>query len=273
MFPVIELKMSIVLDKPEIEKRCIEFFRLYDTTEDHIHDMCKAKVDHSLQVAETCFQFAVHEKLSKYECDLAWVIGMLHDFGRFGQAAVTKSFNDTDDFDHAKNGAKLLFSLGLIEDIIRNYAEIAEEDKCVIEKAIYYHSAYYLPDELTEREEFFCNIIRQADQLDIFHTIVESGWRTIYGCEKEVLLATEISDDIAAAFYQKKLADYSKRTTLADYHLAHIALCFGLQNDTARKIAIEQGYLKQMMEITFSKPSVQKKYSELKKITLEYLCG
>ena len=263
--------MEIKFDKDTIAERCEEFFALYNRTKGRTFDMCQAKLIHTRAVAENCYIIAQSDGLSQHDCDLAWIIGELHDFARFGQIVVTKTYRDSDLFDHAKLGARMLFTYHMVDDIIPNYQDISDEDKLVLEKAVYYHSSFILPSTLSEREHLFCSIIREADQLDIFRTIVESGWKTIYGNDKETILASDISDEIAEAFYQRKLADYSKRITPADYHMAHIALCFGLRSAATRKRALEQGFLTKMMDITFQNPSVQKKYMELKMITLEYL--
>ena len=256
--------MKTIFDRKEIESRCEEFFSLYDVTHGRIYDMCQAKVIHTRAVAANCLEIAENLGMDEYNRDLAWIIGELHDFSRFGQAVVTKNYRDSDLFNHARLGARILFVHRMAEDIIPNFDRISAEDQRVLEKAVYHHSDYRLPDTLTEREKTFCKIIREADQLDIFRTIVESGWETIYGCGREEILASEISDAIAEAFFRRQLADYAKRSTPADYHLAHIALCFGLESKAARKRALEQGYLQQMMELTFSRPEVQEKYIRLK---------
>lgn len=263
--------MSTIFNKDEIKQRCDEFFSLYDVTNARTHDMCEAKQIHTNAVAANCIHIAEYLGLNEYDCDLAWVIGELHDFARFGQAVVTHTFRDSDRYNHAKFGARLLFRHGMIEDIISNCDTISDEDKLVMEKAVYHHSDLKLPDDLTARERLFCKIIREADQIDIFRTIATSGWQTIYGHSRDEILSADISDAILAAFPLHELADYSKRTTLADYHLAHIALCFGLKSEAARQRTIEQGYLFQLMDIEFYNPTVQAKYLRAKWYIEEFL--
>lgn len=93
---------------------------------------------------------------------------------------------------------------------------------------------------------------------------MQSGWKTIYEHAKEEILASDFSDDIVQAFYRHELADYSKRSTFADFHLAHIALCFGLHAKAARIKVVEQGYLADMMDIEFTQPAVEKKFEQIK---------
>ena len=264
--------MPTIFKKDEIKRSCDEFYSLYDETKGNTRQMCELKKIHTQAVAANCVYLAKDLGLSEYDCDLAWIIGELHDFARFGQAVVTKSFVDNDKYHHAKVGARLLFKHGMIEDIISNYAQIAAEDKIVMEKAIYYHSDWKLPGDLTERELLFCNIIREADQIDIFRAIATSTFEAIYGCSKEELLSSpDISDAILAAFPRHELADYSKRVTPVDYRLAHLALCFALKNPVARQCAIEQGYLQQLTDIEFYNAKVQKKYLLAKHCLEEFL--
>ena len=194
-------------DTETIRDNCEEFFTLYNVTKGDICDMCDLKIIHTRAVADNCSQIARKMGLDEYDRDMAWIIGELHDFARFGQAVVTKSFKDSERFNHARLGTRILFTHHLIDDIIPDYDKICEADRIVMEKAIYHHSDYKLPDDLSDRERLFCKIIREADQLDIFRTIVESGWDIIYGCSKEELLDHDISDAIVKAFHEHRLAE------------------------------------------------------------------
>ena len=266
-----EVGMKSIFDKNVIRNTCEEFFDLYEVTTDRTLEMVHAKVIHTRAVAQNCTEIAKSLGLDEYDQDVAWIIGELHDFARFGQAVVTKSFRDTDRFDHARLGARILFDHHMVDDIIPNFNEVCEEDRVVMKKAVYHHSDFRLPDDLTERERLFCSIIRQADQIDIFRTIVLSGWQTIYGHTREEILASDISEEILDAFRGQTLADYSRRVTPADYHMAHIALAFGLQMPAARKRIVEEGYLRQMMDIEFADSGVQEKFLGAKASVEDFL--
>ena len=262
---------EVVFDRKEIERRCEEYFSVYDVTKERTRRMCEAKTVHSRIVASNCEDIARGLDFDRYDTDLAWIIGELHDFGRFGQIIVTHTFQDTGRWNHAHLGASLLFKHGLVDDLIPNWDEVDQEDRVVMEKAIYHHSDFHLPEDLTPREHTFCRLIQEADQTDIFRTIVKAGWETIYGHTKEEMLDSDFSDAIVQAILRHELADYSKRTTYADFHLAHIALCFGLKSKPARQKVVEQGYLKQMMDIEFTHPAVEEKFQQIKAEVRKYL--
>lgn len=251
-------------DKTAIRNSCEEFFSLYNVTKGDVSIMCERKKRHTQYVAENCVMIAKIMGLDEYDCDMAWVIGELHDFARFGQAIKTHSFVDSKQFDHAKIGANMLFTHHLADDIIPDYDKISDTDKTVMRKAVLYHNDYELPNDLTEREKLFCIIIRDADKLDIFRNVIENGHENVYGCSLEELLKCDISPDIEKAFYEHRTAEYPKRVTKADYLMAHIALYFGLEAEPSRQSAKEMGYLKKMMDIEFVDPSVQKRFLKMK---------
>ena len=261
--------MSFIFDKQAIKRNCEEFFDLYAVKDELVQRMCSRKITHTRDVAKNSLYLAEALHFNEYDETLAWVIGYLHDFARFGQAIITHTFKDSDRYNHAHIGAKLLFRYGMIEDIIGNYKDINAEDKIVMEKAVYHHGDLELPPDLTPREKLFCEIIRDADKIDIFKTIVTTGYEVMYGANREEVAKTDISPEIEEAFYNRKTVDYKKRKTLADFLLAHQALFFGLKLKAAKQKAIEDGFLQQLTEIEFANPKTEEKYFRMKKYLYE----
>lgn len=263
--------MTSIFDRGIIRENCEEFFSLYSFTKGQTSDMCSNKITHTRHVAENCTALAKYMGLDDYDTDLAWAIGELHDFARFGQVVSTKTFTDSDRFNHAKLGARILFVHGMIEDIITNYAEVCEQDRGVMYKAVYYHSDFALPEDLTDRERLFCEIIRDADKLDIFRNSVYGGWKTTCGYTEEEIFSSDISSKVEEAFYQHRTANNADCVTPADSHLRHIAMCFGLVSEAARKRAVEQGYLQKLMEHDFVRPDVQSRYIKMRQQVEDFL--
>lgn len=140
-----------------------------------------------------------------------------------------------------------------------------------MEKAILYHSELYLPDDLTEREQLFCNIIREADRIEIFRTVAENSWETIYGYDQVGVLSSKISDEILAFFDRFELVDRSKCKTPADHFLAHIALVFGLTTSAAIERCVKQGYVNKLLNTNFSDSVSQRKFAHAKSKVKLYL--
>ena len=257
--------MENIFDIEEIRKNCEDYFELYNMITGDIGVMCRRKIIHSREVAKNSLYLAKELKLNEYDTAIAWIIGYLHDFARFGQAIITRTFKDSDRYNHAHMGAKLLFRRKMIEDIIINYDEVPREDKIVMRKAIYHHGDLSLPENLTEREKIFCEIIREADKIDIFRAIAKAGYKEMYGADKAEIAKTDISPEIEAAFYNHSTADYNKRKTLADFLLAHEALFFGLNTAASKKKVIEDGYFNKMFDIKFLNAETEEKYQRMQK--------
>ena len=69
--------------------------------------------------------------LSEDDVELAKMIGLLHDIGRFEQAIKYDNFDDYNTMDHAEYGVKILFKDGMI----RKFIDTDEYDE-IIKKAI-----------------------------------------------------------------------------------------------------------------------------------------
>lgn len=59
-------------------------------------------------------------KLSQEDIELAELIGLLHDIGRFEQVRLYHTFVDKDSINHGEYGAKILFEDGLIRKFIND---------------------------------------------------------------------------------------------------------------------------------------------------------
>lgn len=108
------------------------------------------KLAHSLRVSAWCERLARALHLSQEDVDLAWLIGVLHDIGRFEQLREYHTFIDYQSMDHAKYGAWYLFQDGHIRDFWQN-----DHQDAVIEAAISQHNVYRLADDLSPRQRLF----------------------------------------------------------------------------------------------------------------------
>ena len=143
-------------------EQVIQLFENYVQNFDLTNPDIKRKYDHSYRVMELSNELANSIHLSKRDCELARLIGLLHDIGRFEQLKTVHSYNDFQ-FEHADYGATYLQDSSFLDPLL-----LTEEEKLVIVSAVKYHNKYELPNHLEERTELFCKLIRDADKLDIF---------------------------------------------------------------------------------------------------------
>ena len=115
MFDILKAKESFM-----------NYVRQFDLTNDKIH----LKLVHTLEVVRTTEYLCLYENITGVERDLAYLIALLHDIGRFEQIKRFNSFDDRN-IDHAKLGVQVLFKEGMI----RNFIDDDQYDE-IIEKAI-----------------------------------------------------------------------------------------------------------------------------------------
>ena len=227
---------KFIIDRKKIMDEFAGYTKDYDISDEKI----KLKVEHTYRVAGLCDRIARSLGLAVEDIDLAWAIGMLHDIGRFDQVRQYGTFSDADSVDHAHYASELLFDKGMIMDYFGSanpgiYNYIENKNTCsaglseslgIIKKAVYNHSAYKIEEGLCEREVLFCNIIRDADKLDIFKVVNDTPLEDIYSVDKEEIPKAEVTNAVMQALREKHAVLRSLKKTPADYIAAYIALLF-----------------------------------------------
>ena len=148
-----------MIDKEKALKAFYEYVSRYNPEDEKI----MVKIEHIQRVAKNANDIAENLKLTREDIDLAWLIGLLHDIGRFEQVRLYHTFNDGKSVNHAEIGTKILFKNGLIREFIedKQYDEI-------IKIAILNHNRPAIETGLTERQLLHSKIIRDADKVDIY---------------------------------------------------------------------------------------------------------
>lgn len=282
------------INREHIKKTFQEYTDRYDSTNPKI----KLKIDHTYRVANLCEQIAQSLELSAAEVDLAWLSGMLHDVGRFEQLRRYNTFSDAQSIDHARFAVELLYDEGLIVDYVpeisttelvadartwrsmggANESPTAQSEDMPLSDilqtlriAIGEHSAYRIQKGLDERTRMFCQILRDADKVDIFRVICDTPMEEVYGFQTKDILRSAITPEVMQAFYEHHAVLRKLKKCPADYIVAHGSLTFELVYPESLRIAKEQGYLKQMMSFQSENPDTAEIFEDLRKDLNGYL--
>lgn len=282
------------INREHIKKTFQEYTDRYDSTNPKI----KLKIDHTYRVANLCEQIAQSLELSAAEVDLAWLSGMLHDVGRFEQLRRYNTFSDAQSIDHARFAVEMLYDEGLIADYVpeisttelvtdaRTWRSMGGADESptaqsedmplsdilqTLRIAIGEHSAYRIQKGLDERTRMFCQILRDADKVDIFRVICDTPMEEVYGFQTKDILRSAITPEVMQAFYEHHAVLRKLKKCPADYIVAHGSLTFELVYPESLRIAKEQGYLKQMMSFQSENPDTAEIFEDLRKDLNGYL--
>ncbi len=239
------------IDKPAARSVFAEYVKNYNADDEKI----RLKIGHTYRVAELCGGIARSEGLSGSDADLAWLIGLLHDIGRFEQLRRYGTFIDAESIDHAELSADILFRQGKI----REFIDSPEYDP-LIELAVRTHSLYRLPDGISEREAMFCNIIRDADKVDILRVNVEFAPEDIYNVSSDVLRGEAVTDAVMQSFFEEHATLRSLKKTAVDHLAGHISLIYELVYPYSVKIMAEQGFLEKMLAFESNNPKTREQF-------------
>lgn len=219
-------------------RRALQAFADYAAHYNAEDPKVKLKIDHTYRVAALCDRIAASLALPRSEVDLAWLCGLLHDVGRFEQLQQYGTFNDAQSIDHAAMSAKVLFE----EGHIREYLDEAAED-ALLQTAVAWHSAYRLPDDLDDRTRQFCQILRDADKVDILRVNVEVPMEEIYNVSTQALRQSPVSPAVVQAFYEHHCVLRSLKQYPADNAVGHASLVFELCYPESLRAVAQQGWL------------------------------
>lgn len=236
-----------------------EYVSKYD-----LHDNAiRAKYDHSLRVADISETISKSFSKDEHNVDLSWCIGLFHDIGRFKQYRLYKTFKDKLSVDHADLSVKEIKN-SKIDSFF------TAEEKNTIYTAIMLHNKLSLPNNLDDKYLFYCNVIRDADKVDIFRVCVEDSTSSVYGCSVNEMENSVLSQDVYAAFMQNKLIDFKICNSHVDLLVAFVAFYFGIKLKIAKQIVIDEGYIFNMMNFNFVDQGTKNLINKIKNYIKEY---
>ena len=256
------------IDRQRVKEQFASYTRNYDPEDTKI----ALKIAHTYRVADNCEQIAKSIGLTDEEVEFAWLSGMLHDIGRFEQVKRYNTFIDSESVDHAEFGADLLFGE---EGLISDYIDDRDWD-AMLEIVIRQHNKYRMDETISGKTLVFCNILRDADKVDIFRVNVETPMEEIYNVTEDVLLTSGVSEKVMEQARERHAINRDIMDSPAEHLIGHIALTFELVYEKSRELAKEQGYVLKMFEFPTRNESTKRALAETRTLLEDWLgkhCG
>ncbi|HJG36643.1 HD domain-containing protein [Enorma phocaeensis] len=249
----------------------------YDTANPRI----ALKVEHTLRVAELSERIAREAGFTPAGIDLAWLCGLLHDIGRFEQLRRWDTFSDAASTNHAALGVEVLFGAdgnacadsnadagdganadarddagasanddastsigdGSSAGVIHRFIDPNDELESIVYAAVAYHSDFRLPDHLDVRTRAICDVVRDADKIDILRVTCSDSVETVLGVSEDELLASTVSPAVEDAFFEHRTVRRDERATPADFLVSLACFSYELAYPASLGIAEEQGFM------------------------------
>ena len=234
----------------------------YDRTDDKIH----LKIVHTYCVVECAEEIATRMYLGQEDVQLAKIIGLLHDIGRFEQLKQFDSFEPTT-MDHAAYGVQILFEEGMI----RRFMPDDRWDE-IIRTAIVKHSDFVLEGVSDPCALFHARLIRDADKLDNFRVKLEDDLLTFMGMPGEEIGALEISPKVYETVFRSSTILSADRITKMDYWVSYLVHIFDLNFKESMDIVAENNYIEKLVHrIPYTNPVTARQMQEIQKHAQEYI--
>lgn len=226
-YEVIEMKIK---DAQNEFLRYTEEYRSLGTS-------CRLKIYHTFRVMKLCETIAKSLNLKKKDIEIAKLCGLLHDIGRFEQWRNYSSFDDSSTVDHANLGVEVLEK----DDYWMKYFT-DESIKETVFNSIRYHNKYCVPSDLSERDQMFCNIVRDADKIDILYLYTR----------KEIHVDTEnqaFSPKVYQSLMKENQINREDKRNKADWLAISLGFLFGINYDESLRILKKNDYYNKEIDI------------------------
>lgn len=220
----------------------------------------KRKIRHTYSVVNTSEKLAKGLNLELEDIELAKLIALLHDIGRFEQLKRYNSYLDYLTVDHGDLGTQIL----LENDYIRKFIETDKYDDIII-KAIKNHNKYEINEkDFNERELLHAKLIRDSDKIDNFYIKIN----------KDVVVTDEdiISEKVFDCVKNKRKVLNSDRKSELDIRVSIIGWIYDLNFDCSFEVVKKENLVDKLFStIKNANSETKEQLEELRKIGNEYV--
>ena len=207
----------------------------------------KFKYDHSLRTQAEIRALAKGLELGEGQQAIAEAIGLLHDVGRFEQFVRYRTYDDTASTDHGVLGAEVLQKAHVL-------ADLPAQERQWIEAGVLYHNRRELPTGLDDQTLFFCELIRDADKLEIFHIVVDN-YRQLAADPAHFEFHLDRPDEpsysrkVVAATIAGRGVDWKDVTTLNDIKIMQLGWVHDINFAVSLQRIVQYQYLDQILAL------------------------
>ena len=196
------------------------------------------KIIHTQKVCSEIIELCKSLSLDEAKTNIAFVIALFHDLGRFEQYKKYQTFNDSVSVNHAALGIQILKEKSILKNLD------SETEKIII-KSINRHNAISLGTIENADELLFAQLIRDADKLDIFRLCCEEYMQSKY--DSAIGLGLPNSPDVSEKVFHHLMSEipinYKDLKTYTDFKLIKFGWLTDVNFSYSFKTIKERNYL------------------------------
>lgn len=198
------------------------------------------KIEHTGRVKKEIISIGTQLGLDKNELNLAEIIALFHDLGRFEQYDRYKTFSDRKSEDHAELGIRILKKYNVLDSLDDTLKEIVF---CSVKN----HNKAFVPENETDGCLFYSRLVRDADKLDIYRVVTSYYLRNDLQHNSVLELGLPDTPGISKEIYDMLLAgtivDSKYVKNLNDMKLLQAGWIYDLNFRPTVEFIKERGYI------------------------------
>ena len=227
----------------EMHRWMSAYMKSFYSADEEVQRGILIKEIHTGYVTANCIDLARNLNFPQRDVELAEIIGLFHDVGRFRQYSIYKTFNDADSEDHADLGIKVIDELDF-------FKKLDAADFELIRFAIQQHNKKVIAQTDDARKILFAKVIRDADKLDIYRVLepflaqenADKMPKFIKGVER-----ADISPDFVEKFVRGEQVDYREIRTNGDRKVVRLMWIYDVNFAWTMKKIVERGYIEKIV--------------------------
>ena len=228
------------------------YMKSFYTADEEVMQGILIKEKHPGYVTANMVALAKHLGLDAHGRQLAEIMGLFHDVGRFRQYSLYKTFNDAQSEDHAALALKVLAELPLMR-------RLAAEDRALVRFAIKNHNKKAIEPTEDARSLLFAKMLRDAAKLDIYRVL--APYLSASGAEAAPnFVASLRSQDVSPAFVRAlvegRQADYHAIRTHGDRKVVRLLWVYDINFSWTLREIVKRGYIDRIIHYLPDQPGM-----------------
>jgi len=246
------------------------YVRMYLDSPPSVRENIVMKLQHSVAVAREMESLARSLAMNEASVNLARIIGLLHDVGRFEQFVQFNTFNDKLSVDHGRLGAQIIETHGALEHVQEDIRRLV----CWVIKA---HNRAAMPAAPDETYYRFGAMLRDADKLDIFRIMLTRSKMEIDAASsRDPLLFSRsngISPAVAKAVQDHRMVEIDHVRHWHDMLMLRMSWVFDINFNPTFKQLLRRGYLESLCHLLPSTEQVGSLYALIRQHVEDAVAG
>jgi putative nucleotidyltransferase with HDIG domain len=224
----------------QLNKRFRNYLAELKMEDEFVKDHVDFKIKHTYHVIKNIREIAQQTGLTPEDTELAKIIALVHDIGRFEQFITYHTFDDKISVNHAESGIHIMNRINFLD------GTMSPDENELITKAVLNHNIFRLDPDLEERVSLFSRLIRDADKLDIWEILIDRDIVNQILDSSKIETSYEVPDQILNCFRNQQVVP-SGAVLMNDHRFLRLSWIYDMNFTATYKLIIEREYAEKIL--------------------------